>query len=241
MIVAAHQPAYLPWLGYLDKMAKADLFVIMDDLPFEPRNFHHRNRIKHESGAAWLTVPVLPGATEQQRLADVLVDNGAPLDHHWQVRTWRTLVASYRRAPYFPRYVDDLRFVYTQPWRKLVDLQMYLIDLGRRWLRIRTPVIRASTLELAGDDLTDRLIDLCRKTGARAYLSGSGNATRTLDAERMGRAGLGVIWQCFDHPQYTQPYGDFVPQLAFLDLLFNCGDASRDILFGDGHPYHVAA
>ena len=27
MILAAHQPHYLPWLGYLDKMARADLFV----------------------------------------------------------------------------------------------------------------------------------------------------------------------------------------------------------------------
>ncbi len=74
MIVAAHQPSYLPWLGYLDKLAKADLFVVMDDLQYEAQNFHNRNRIKLADGPHWLTVPLIRGA-QTDRVIDKRIDN----------------------------------------------------------------------------------------------------------------------------------------------------------------------
>jgi hypothetical protein len=42
------------------------------------------------------------------------------------------------------------------------------------------------------------------------------------------------MWQTFRHPTYPQRYGNvgFVSHLAFLDLLFNCGPESREILWG---------
>jgi WbqC-like protein len=242
MIVAAHQPSYLPWLGYFDKLAKVDMFVVMDELPYEARSFQNRNRIKCDAGPAWLTVPVQRDVGP--RICDQLVDNTAKGNDTWQRRTWMTIVNHYRRAPYLPRYMDDLRFLFTQPWKRLIDLDLYILDLGRRWFGIRTEVVRASELGLRSDgDLTDTLIDMCKKVGADHYLSGNGSALRTLDSERMGRAGIGVCWQIFDHPTYPQrhPEQGFMPQLSFLDLLFNCGEGSRDLLFGRGHPIHAHA
>ncbi|MBV8758449.1 MAG: WbqC family protein, partial [Deltaproteobacteria bacterium] len=90
MIVAAHQPAYLPWLGYLDKMAKADVFVVMDDLQYEAQNFQNRNRIKLNNGAAWLTVPLEKGP-QSQRICDKSISNAGSPKEHWQRRSWETL------------------------------------------------------------------------------------------------------------------------------------------------------
>jgi hypothetical protein len=232
MIVAAHQPSYLPWLGYFDKMAKVDLFVVMDDLPYEADKFQDRNRIKTATGAQWLEVPVAGG----ERIVDVQIDNTTS----WQRDTWATLEAHYRDAPHFARYAGELREVYTRPWATLVELDLHVLELARRWLGINIPIVRASTLDLVGEK-TDRLIDLCTKLGARAYISGSGGALDYLDDERMGRAGIGVIWQHFDHPTYPQRYPElgFVPQLAFLDLVFNCGAASFDAMFERSHPLHA--
>ncbi len=236
MIVAAHQPAYLPWLGYLDKLANADLFVVMDDLQYESQNFQNRQRIKLASGPAWLTVPLARGS-QRDRICDKRIDNAGSPKQHWQRRTWLTLETHYRRAPYFAQYARELQEVYTRPWERLVELDMHLLDLARRWLDIRVPVVRASSLGLQGAK-TDRLIDLCRKVGARAYLSGTGGSTGYLDVEHMSRAGIGVIWQHFDHPVYPQRYPDrgFTSHLAFCDLLFNCGDASRAVLFDRHQP-----
>jgi hypothetical protein len=239
MIVAAHQPHYMPWLGYLDKMAKADLFVIMDDLQYEAQNFQNRQRVKLHGGAQWLTVPLERGA-QTDRICDKRIDNTGSRRQHWQHRTWMTLEINYRRAPYFAKYADELHAVYTQAWVSLLELDMKMLDLARSWLGITTPLVRASTLGLTGQK-TDRILDMCKKVGARCYLSGGGGSTEYLDVERVGRAGVGLIWQHFDHPRYSQRYPEagFVSHLGFLDLVFNCGDASRDILFDRAHPKHV--
>lgn len=236
MIVAAHQPHYMPWLGYLDKLAKADVFVVMDDLQYEAQNFQNRQRIKLASGAQWLTVPLERGA-QSERICDKQIDNSGSRRQHWQHRTWRTLEINYRRSPYWKHYADELRAIYAQPWISLLELDMTMLGLASRWLGITTPIVRASSLGLIGHK-TDRLIDMCKKTGARCYLSGGGGSTGYLDVERMGRAGIGVIWQHFRHPRYEQRYPDvgFVSHLAFLDLVLNCGERSRDILFDRSHP-----
>jgi len=241
MIVAAHQPSYLPWLGYFDKLAKADLFVIMDHLQFEAQNFQNRNRIKLNTGPAWVTVPVERGS-QTDTILDKKIQNTSSPKEHWQRRTWLTIENNYRRAPYFEMYADELKDVYTRPWEKLIDLDMHMLQLACKWLGIHRPIIRSSTLELEGQK-TDMLIDMCRKVNADAYLTGSGGSQDYLDAEKMGRHGIGVHWQQFEHPTYPQRYAHlgFVPNLAFLDLLLNCGPESRNILFESSHPIQLCA
>jgi hypothetical protein len=97
------------------------------------------------------------------------------------------------------------------------------------------PILRSSSLALAGQK-TERIIDMCRKVGATSYLSGRGGSTTYLDVELMKKAGISVLWQHFDHPTYPQRYPalGFVPQLAFLDLVLNCGPDSRSILWRKG-------
>lgn len=241
MIVAAHQPSYLPWLGYFDKLAKADLFVIMDHLQFEAQNFQNRNRIKLNTGPAWVTVPLERGS-QTDTILDKKIQNTSSPKEHWQRRTWLTIENNYRRAPYFEMYAEELKDVYTRPWEKLIDLDMHMLQLACKWLGIHRPIIRSSTLELEGQK-TDMLIDMCRKVNADAYLTGSGGSQDYLDAEKMGRHGIGVHWQQFEHPTYPQRYAHlgFVPNLAFLDLLLNCGPDSRNILFESSHPIQLCA
>jgi hypothetical protein len=239
VIVAAHQPHFLPWLGYLDKMAKADLFVVMDDLQYEAQNYQNRQRVKLSDGATWMVVPLERGA-QDDLILDKRIDNSGNPKQHWQRRIWLTLETNYRRAPFWAKYADDLHDVFVRRWTHLVELDLHLLDLARRWLRINVPVVRSSSLGLTGTK-TDRLIDLCNKVGASSYLSGSGGSQDYLDVERMGRAGIGVVWQYFDHPTYAQRYSDvgFVSHLGFLDLLLNCGDGARDILFERSHPLRL--
>ena len=230
MILAAHQPSYLPWLGYLDKMAKADVFVVMDDLQYEAQNFQNRNRIKRNDGAGWLTVPLERGA-QTDRICDKRIRNQPGSREHWARKHWTAIQIHYRRAPYFDHYADELEAMYAARWERLVDLDLHVLGLARRWLDIKVPCLKSSSLELVGHK-TDRIIDMCRKVGARVYLSGRGGSTSYLDVEALRRAGISVAWQTFQHPVYPQRYPalGFVSHLAFLDLLFHCGPASRVVL-----------
>jgi hypothetical protein len=234
VILAAHQPSYLPWLGYLAKMAAADVFVVMDDLQYEAQNFQNRNRVKLNNGAGWLTVPLERGA-QTDRILDKRIQNGGSPRQHWQRRTWRTLQIHYGQAPHFARYAEELEEVYRRPWQRLVDLDVHILGLARRWFGLSRPVLFSSSLALEGEK-TARIIDLCRKVGARVYLSGRGGSTDYLDVAALRRAGITVVWQRFEHPVYPQRYPGlgFVPNLAFLDLLFNCGAEGRDLLFERG-------
>ncbi len=241
MIVAAHQPHYLPWLGYLDKLAKADLFVVMDDLQYEAQNFQNRQRLKLPSGAAWLTVPLERGS-QTDRIRDKQIDNSGSPKQHWQRRTWLTIEHAYRRAPHFARYADALHDLYTRPWQSLIALDLHVLELARGWFNITTPVVLASSLGLSGQK-TERILDMCKKVGARAYLTGGGGSADYLDSEQLGRSGFGVIWQHFLHPIHAQRFAPmgFASHLGFLDLLFNCGEASREILFARSHPARLEA
>ncbi len=238
MIVAAHQPHYLPWLGYLDKLAKADVFVVMDDLQYEAQNFQNRQRLKLDAGPHWMTVPLVHGA-QADRICDKRIDNtGFGGRHHWQHRTWRTLQTHYSRAPYFATYARELEELYTRRWDFLLELDLHVLDLARSWLGIDTRLIRASTLKLTGQK-TDRILDVCEKLGAKVYLSGGGGSTGYLDTEQLARAGVSVMWQRFTHPTYPQRYQarGFVSHLGFIDLLLNCGAESAALVW----PSQLAA
>lgn len=234
MILAAHQPSFLPWLGYLDKMARADVFVVMDDLQYESQNFQNRNRVKLPSGPAWITVPVERGS-RSDTIAQKRIRNSPNPKEHWQHRIWTTLKVHYGKAPFFDDYAEELEDVFTRPWERLVDLDLHVLELARRWLGITRPVLQSSSLDLEGQK-SERIIDLCRKVGAKVYLSGSGGSTSYLDLEAFDRAGIRVAWQRFEHPVYPQRYPalGFVPNLCFLDLLLNCGRESRHILRAAG-------
>jgi hypothetical protein len=235
VIVAAHQPHYLPWLGYLDKLAKCDLFVVMDDLQYEAQNFQNRNRIKLNHGPCWLTVPLHRGA-QTDRILDKRIDNtGRGGRHHWQQRTWRTLVTHYGRAPHWDRYAPALEDVYARRWDLLIELDLHMLELARSWLGIARPIVRASSLELSGAR-TERIAAMCRAVGATVYLSGRGGSTGYLDTELLARAGVSALWQRFAHPTYPQRYPGlgFVSHLGFLDVLLNCGPAAASLLGGAG-------
>ncbi len=236
MIVAAHQPHYIPWLGYLDKLAKADVFVVMDDLQYEAQNFQNRQRLRLPDRAAWLTVPLEHGA-QTEPICAKRIDNSGSGKQHWQRRHWLTVETNYRRAAHFERYADELHAIYTRPWTSLLELDLHILELAKRWFGITTPIVLSSTLDLQGAK-TERLIDMCHKLGARAYLSGRGGSPGYLDTELIGRAGVGVIWQWFSPPVHPQRYPErgFDSHLGFFDLLLNCGEHSADLLFDRGHP-----
>ena len=232
MIVAAHQPHYLPWLGYLDKLAKADRFIVMDDLQYEAQNYQNRQRLKLNDGPHWFTVPLV-GGSQCDRIVDKRVDNTAHGSrHHWQRRTWRTLQIHYGRAPHFERYAKELELLFTRRWEYLIDLQLYVLDLACAWLEIRTPIVRASTLHLKGQK-TDRILDFCTKLGAKVYLTGAGGSQGYLDTDQLAAAGVTTMWQRFTHPTYPQRYPacGFVSHLAFVDLLMNCGPDSAAVIW----------
>lgn len=228
MIVAIHQPHYLPWLRYLAKMARADVFVLLDDVQYTKNGWQNRNRIKTANGWAYLTVPVHGHPTD--RIVDVRV-----ADDRWRARHWRSLQAAYGRAPYFRRHAAFFEEFYAQDWTWLVDVNLTSLEYLRSALGLRTPLVRASTLGVPGQG-TERLVRICHSLGATVYLSGAYAAGNHLDPSAFEPSGVGLAvleWECPTYPQ-GHPKAGFVPDLSGVDLLFNLGDGALEVLLRGG-------
>jgi hypothetical protein len=228
MIVSVHQPQYIPWLGYFDKMARSDAFVFLDNVQYKEREFQNRNKIRCSRGAIWLTVPVVSKGKGRQLISDVRIDNTLswPGDHLKSMR------AAYGKAGYFDAHFPFFENLYAKQWECLVHLNVAIIEYMMKELAITTPVHYESKLGIAGTK-TDRIIDICAKLGADTYLSGAGGR-EYLEEEKFKDSGVKLAYQEYAHPVYRQQFmkseKDFLPYMSALDLLFNEGPGSRAIL-----------
>lgn len=218
------QPGYLPWLGYFDLLSKADVFVHYDDVQFDKHGWRNRNRVKGSKGAIWLTVPVLHHGRGGQSILDVEIDDR----RDWRRKHLSTIGQLYAHAPFVDDILPRLRGIIAQPWRRLVDLDLALIDWLAAEIGIATPCYRASKVDIGGNRI-ERLVNLCKHFGASRYISG--NAARDyLEVAQFAAAGIEVVWHDYAHPTYTQQHGEFVPYLSVLDLVLNAGARSLSIL-----------
>jgi hypothetical protein len=220
--VAIHQPQYLPWLGYLDKLDAADVFIVLDTVQYRKHEWQNRNRIRSTNGWQWLTVPVVDRFPE--RIDRVEISRSTD----WARKHARALQHCYGKSPFWPAMAADVLALLERPWTLLRDLNLAVLDLLARHLGIATPRVLASTLP-AREEPSDRLIDLCRAVGGTEYLSGR-EGPGYMDLDRFRAAGIGVQVQAYRHPEYRQFGTPFVSHLSVIDLLANCGPESLSVL-----------
>jgi len=228
MILSAHQPAYLPWLGYFQKIAVSDMFCVLDTAQYSRGDFINRNRIKTAQGPAWLTVPV--HAHGKPPICDVRIS-----ETNWQKKHVATLANAYRKTPYYERYAPELYRVLTNRYAFLTDLTGALTRLCVGWLGIEARLLYASDYDFAGKK-SDYLVNMCGQLGAATFVFGSRGRSYA-DVAAFKRAGIEVLFQEYRDPVYRQRYGLFVPRLSIIDLLFNEGPRSLEILCASDGRY----
>jgi hypothetical protein len=221
------QPGYLPWLGFFDQMAQSDIFMFYDDVQYDKHGWRNRNRIKTSQGPQWLTVPVLTKNKKLPLIKDVKIDNNTP----WRYNHLQSIKQNYSRTPYFELLFPDLDKIYLQQWEYIIDLDTKLIDLILKILGLNKRIEFSSHLLIKGTQ-TERLINFCKFFKADEYLTGAA-AKDYLEEERFKEESIHLEYQKYNHPIYPQLYGDFIPYLSIIDLLFNEGPESLKILTGD--------
>ncbi len=227
MIVAIHQPQYLPWLGYFDKILTADAFCFLDNVQFKKNEWQNRNRIKTSQGWQWLSVPVT--YRFPQKISEVGINNRVD----WRRKHMQALISSYGKAPFFQGCIGVFEAVYARDWQMLYELNICLVEEILKLAGIENKMLlKSSDLNLC-EDPTLRLIDICRAAGGDTYLSGRDGA-KYMDLKQFEQNGIRVIFQDFQHPEYSQLFGDFQANLSIVDLLFNCGPESLKKVIQNG-------
>jgi len=217
VIIGIHQPAYLPWLGYFDRIRSVDLFIFLVTVQFQKGSFQNRNKVMTQTGSKWLTIPVeTAGKFYDTTLKDLRVDN----KQRWQSKHWSTLKMNYGSAPAFDSISGEIKGFYYETWAFLADLCWEMLLVFNRLLGLKTPMIKASELGEIDGQKSDLVLNLCREVGAHTYLSGS-QGRNYLNEPSFAASGIKVEYQNFSPIPYHQRSETFVPTLGIVDFLFN--------------------
>jgi len=217
MILSAHQPAYLPWLGWFHKIAVSDAFVILDKVQFEKNSFINRNQVKIANGKTWLTIPVSLSGHKESTISDIKIVN----NHKWAKKHWKTIEINYKKAPYFYKYKDYFETLYSKNWTYLIDNLLELMKFFIDEVGISTKIYKQSELGF-NKKKQELILEMCEYFDADIFVFGKlgvDYAEKILFEDR----NIKIFFQEYKHPTYPQLYGEFISHLSIIDLLFNVG------------------
>lgn len=218
MNVVISQPMFFPWVGMLEQIRAADVFVDYSDVQFSKGSFVNRVQIKTPAGSRWLTVPLL-GLHLGQRIDEVRI-NAA---RDWRREHLEMLARMYATAPYLDEMLDLVRSVYAHEYDSLAALseastmalcRYYGLNAGRSFRR-------SVALDIGGSS-SRRVLDIVLALGGDTYVTGHG-ASRYLDHEAFEAAGVRVEYIDYVKAPYPQLHGSFTPYVSALDLVANMG------------------
>lgn len=232
-IVAIHQPNFFPWLGFFDKLRRADVFVMLDDVQLAlgrggKGNWSNRVRLMVNRVPAWVTAPIKRTGRGPQSIRAVELADNEP----WRDKLLKTLRASYGRAAAFDEVMPCVSELVAFPAASLCDFNLHAIEYLHTRLGIGQPrIVRQSQLGVDGQG-TDLLVKLIREVGGTTYLCGDGS-DGYLEPDLFTRNGLALAYQQFQHPVYPQRgVTEFVAGLSIIDALMHCGFAQVSELVG---------
>lgn len=225
--IAIMQPTFLPWIGYFALIDHVDEFIILDHVQFEKRSWQQRNKIKTDKGPIWLSVPVLSKGRQDQSIAETQIlyeGEKSPLE-----KIMRSIEQNYKKATFYRDYANVLEQILSEKPKRIADLNQQLINQLCRVLKIDTPLLKSSEMGVKGSKEA-LLIDICQKRGATHYISPPGSKNYLEGGPLFQKADIMLSYQEYNHPVYTQLHTDFQPYMCILDLVFNEGPKSTEII-----------
>lgn len=224
-ILSAHQPAYLPWLGFFHKIALSDDFVLLDSVQFEKNSFTNRNKIKTPNGAIWLTVPVLMTGHTQAAIHEIKINNSV----NWRDKHWKSICLNYKKAPYFKDFSGFFEDMFQKEWDNLYGLIEHSFKFFVKELGIKTKIHSQRALDIHSKK-QGLIIDLAKYFDASLFVFGA-QGKDYVDTDYFKQNGVIAYFQDYRHPVYPQIGGDFVSNMSVIDLLFNVGsERSQEII-----------
>jgi hypothetical protein len=215
--VVISQPMYLPWPGFFELFAVADVYVHLDDVQLADRGFTNRVQIKTQSGSKWLTIP-LANRSERQTINEI-----EAADDTWRRKHGELIRHALARAPFAREALDLAREVLAR--ERLLDLLAASVEAPAAYLKIAGPkvVVRSSELNVSSKSGSDRILHIVKALGGTRYVTAHG-ARNYLDHEHFEAAGVAVEYINYSLTPYPQLHGAFTPYVTVLDLIANVGE-----------------
>lgn len=230
MKIAIHQPHYFPWIGYFDKIAKVDKFVLLDQVQFEKGSQMIRNRVVSDAGVIkYITISADTTNFLKKEYKDIQIKNA----DEWKTRQKNALKNYYRNADFLCEIMSILDVFWGNDYQTVCEWTCKSIELICGLLNIDTELIYQSDISYDKETRnSDLVLSICKKLKSDYYFSGRGASVKYLDQEKFKMNGIDIVFQDFGHPVYTQCNSEnFIPGVSVIDMLFNCGIKEAKRLF----------
>lgn len=220
--VSIHQPGYLPWLGFFEKILVSDLFVFLDDVQYVKKQWHNRNYIKLEHGSQLLSVPV--HSKFGMNLNKVMID----YSKQWITEHEKLITKAYSHSSYFDEYFPNIQSIFSKNHSFLIDLNIEIITYINKILEIDTKIVKSSDLNISTAG-SNRILDICKKFDADEYFSGiMGHDYLSLDDFQNNS--IEIVFQNYTYPIYCQQFNSFLNNMSIIDLIMNEGPKSKNYI-----------
>lgn len=214
-MIAVHQSQFIPWVPYLFKILKSDIFVVLDDVQYQKNGLQNRNQIKTPQGPHWLTIPVKMKLGD--KINEVKVTNGKSIDN-----ILKTIEHNYKKSPFFNDAYPLVESVLHKHNKLLIDINNELL-MGMLDLIGVSSKIRYSSHIKTTRTKDDLVIEIIKYFGEKEYLSGRG-ALDYMDLNKFKKEGVRVFTYDYEYVEYPQQWNrqqGFISNLSILDLVFN--------------------
>jgi hypothetical protein len=212
------QSNYIPWKGYFDLINLVDEFILFDDMQYTRRDWRNRNKIKTIQGPKWITIPVQVKGNYYQKIKDTVISNA-----QWNREHWKTIRYNYSKAKYFKEYKEVFEELYMGSNEKfLSEINHQFLTAICGMLGINTKISWSMDYRLIEGKM-ERLVDLCKQTGATEYISGP-TAKGYIDENLFIKEGIALRYIDYNgYPEYQQLFPPFEHGVSIIDLIFNEG------------------
>jgi len=225
MVISIIQPCFIPWLGYFEQIALADVFVYMDDVDYTKKDWRNGNQLKSQYGVKNIGFPV-----KKCQRHTLLKDVEVSCQSFWEDTLMNQINNWYGKAPYYNEVVSLIKPVIYNKYSRLVELNFHLNKVILDYLNIKTPIFFSSEIERNSSGKVDRIVEICKNFEGVNVLFDGKKAQDFLDPDYLFKHGIKVVFQDYQHKPYKQLWGDFIPYMSVLDLLMNQGKSSMEYI-----------
>lgn len=222
--IAILQPNYIPWKGVFDLISKVDVFVFYDDVQYTRRDWRNRNIIKTPQGTQYLSVPVR--YETGSLIKDVEIDQSS----NWQNKHYKSIVSNYSKAPHFKKYKGILEDIFQETtWDSIAELDIFATKRIAQELDLNVEWVRSSDLKMSGEKSGEKIIKICLELDCNFFINGPA-AHSFMDKGQFEKNNIDLRYIKYDFPPYQQLHGEFTHFVTTLDVLFNCGSESKELI-----------
>ena len=226
--VSIHQPQYLPWYFYFQKIIDSDIFIFLDNVDYQKNGLQNRNQIKTQNGAHWLTIPVnrKSGSKINQMKTDKKLN--------WVKKHLQTINENYNKSSLYLENKHEFENIYKVNAENLSNLNIELIKFFLKLMKINKNIMLASELDVRGSK-SELICNLCKKVGAEIYISGDGGKNylqhkffikENIKIKFMKKSKIKSYQQLINT-------NNFIENLSILDLIFCTNGKWRDYICND--------